>query len=69
MLRKFPASNAFVASFKNANFSQSSLKVTKLSEFQHFFSYLKFFSLFIINGSLFSLLMVLIISCEAWHTC
>ena len=33
MLGKFPASNALVAILKNANFSQGSFKVTKLSEF------------------------------------
>ena len=33
MLRKSPASNALAAIFKNANFSQGSLKVTKLSKF------------------------------------
>ena len=50
MLRKFPASNGWVAVFKKSDFSESSLKVTKLSKFQHFSSYLKFFSVIIING-------------------
>ena len=33
MLRKFPASNVRAAIFKNADFSKSSLTVTKLSKF------------------------------------
>ena len=33
MLRKSPASNAWAAVFKNADFSSISLKVTKLSKF------------------------------------
>ena len=33
MLRKYPASNTWAAIFKNADFSKSSLKVTKLSQF------------------------------------
>ena len=33
MLRKSPASNVWAAIFKNADFSWSSLKVTKLSKF------------------------------------
>ena len=33
MLRKSPASNARAAIFKNAHFSQSSLKVIQLSKF------------------------------------
>ena len=37
MLRKSPGSNTSVVIFKNANFSQRSLKVTKLNIFQHFF--------------------------------
>ena len=40
MLRTFPASNAWTAVFKNADFSKSSLKVTKLSKFWHFSYYL-----------------------------
>ena len=37
MLRKSPTSNTWAAILKNADFSLSSLKVTKLSKFQHFF--------------------------------
>ena len=37
MLRNFPASNAWTAISENAGFSESSLKVTKLSKFWHFF--------------------------------
>ena len=33
MLRKSPASNAWAAILKNADFSKSFLKVTKLSKF------------------------------------
>ena len=33
MLRKYPASNAKAAIFKNADFPKSSLKVTELSRF------------------------------------
>ena len=36
MLRKSSAWNAWAAIFKNADFSYSSLKVTKLSKFQLF---------------------------------
>ena len=50
MLRKPIASNVRVAIFKNADFSWSFLKLKKLSKFYHFFI-LKFFSVFIINGS------------------
>ena len=50
MVRQFPASNAWGAVFKNVGLSHSSLKVTKLSRFKHF-SYLKSFSVFIINVS------------------
>ena len=61
MLKKFPASNALAAIFKNANFSQGSLKVPKLSKCRHFLAYWKPFSLLVINGST-------IISCKDWHT-
>ena len=37
MLRKSPVSNNWVANFKNTDFFKSSLKVTKLSKFYHFF--------------------------------
>ena len=36
MLRKSPASSVCAVIFKNADFSQNSLKVTKLSKFQRF---------------------------------
>ena len=48
MLRKSPASNVWAGIFKNADFSWSYSKVTKLSKFYHFL-YLKFLSVFIIN--------------------
>ena len=48
--RESPASNASAGNFKNDEFSQSSLKVTKYSIFQDF-SYLKFFHVFIIYDS------------------
>ena len=37
MIRKSPASDAWAAIFKNADFSLRSLKVTKLSKFSVFF--------------------------------
>ena len=37
ILRKSPGSIALAAILKNANFPQSSLKVTKLSKFEHVF--------------------------------
>ena len=37
MFRKSPASNTWAVIFKNADFSYSPLKVTKLSKFKHFF--------------------------------
>ena len=37
MLRKSPATNVWAAIFNIANFSKSSLKIMKLSEFLHFF--------------------------------
>ena len=42
-LRKSPASDAWAAIFKNADFSLSFLKVTKLSKLLGFFSNLKCF--------------------------
>ena len=54
MLRKSPASNAWAAIVKNTDFSKNfkkNLGVTKFSKFLHFFSYLKFFCVFIINAS------------------
>ena len=47
-LRKSPVSNACAAIFKNTDFSWSSSKVTKLSEFYLFFL-LKLFSVSIIK--------------------
>ena len=53
MLRKSPASNAWAAIFKKADFSWSSLKATFIFVFS-IFSHLRLFSVFIINNSTFS---------------
>ena len=50
MLRKSPASIVWAAILQNADFFYSALKVKKLSK-SSIFSYLKFFSVFIVNGS------------------
>ena len=39
MLRKSPASNAWVAIFKNTDFPKSSLKVTTFSKLYYFFTF------------------------------
>ena len=64
MLRKSPASNTWAAICKDADFSVNSLKVTKLTKYQHFSS-LKFSSVFIINIST----VIFDVSCEVGHTC
>ena len=48
-VRKSPTSNAGADIFKYADFSSSTLKVTKLTKFCTF--YLKSFFVFIVNGS------------------
>ena len=48
--KKSPASNVWAVLFKNAYFFWSYLKVTEWSKCKHF-TYLKIFSVFIINGS------------------
>ena len=46
MLRKSLAWNAWAATFKNADFSKSSLKVTKLSKFEIFSLFKNIFCLY-----------------------
>ena len=52
MVRKSTDSNAWAGIFKNADFSKSSLKVTKLSKY-YIFLYWKFFSVSIIKTMTF----------------
>ena len=55
MLRKSPALNALVATFKNTHFNLSSLKVTKLSKLWRFFLFKILLSSLLIVAAYYSI--------------